>query len=303
MNLKKKANKLIVIGGPTASGKTSLAIELAQFFNTEILSADSRQCYRELNIGVAKPSVGELSQVPHHFINSHSIHEEVTAGTFMRYGLKVLKAVFEHRNIAICVGGTGLYINALCNGLDEIPPVDKDIKKEVEASYEQHGLEWLRHQLQKVDQASYKTIDAQNPMRLLRALIFFKSHQQSIQDFKGKLADQRPFDISYYAIQMNRELLYQRINGRVDKMMEQGLQDEVKSLKEFKSCKALQTVGYKELFSYFDNEMSQKEAIEKIKQHTRNYAKRQNTWFKNQGDFMLGTAVEIMKEVKSTNCR
>lgn len=293
-------NRLIVIGGPTASGKTTLAIKLAQQFNTKIISADSRQCYKELNIGVAKPSKVELEAAQHYFIDSHSIHDEVTAGTFMRYGLDVLDKIFETNNTAICVGGTGLYIKALCEGLDKIPPVDKEVKASVEQEFEEKGLLWLQEELIKCDEAFYNQVDVANHMRLLRALIFYKSHKQSILNFTGAEKEKRNFEVEYYAIDMPREELYKRVNLRVDKMMQDGLLEEVTSLEEYQNIKALQTVGYKEMFAYLNGESSLKYAIEKVKQHTRNYAKRQVTWFKNQGDYNMLTADKIVISVKST---
>jgi len=298
-----KRNKLIVIGGPTASGKTSLAIEIAKHFQTEILSADSRQCYKELNIGVAKPSQEELQATKHHFINSHSIQEEVTAGTFMRYGLDTLENLFANKDVAICVGGTGLYINALCKGLDEIPTVSNAVKNEMEMEYKERGLEWLQKEVKHLDPFYYKSIDTQNPMRLLRGLIFFKSHNKSILQFKRKKIAPRPFDIEYYAIQMERDFLYKRINNRVEQMMSLGLLKEVENLKQYSAIKALQTVGYKELFQHLDGNMTLEKAVDKIKQHTRNYAKRQITWFKNQGEFQYLSAEKIESHLKSTNCR
>lgn len=291
--------KLIVIGGPTASGKTSLAIKIAQHFNTQILSADSRQCYRELNIGVAKPSDTELNVVPHHFINSHSIHEEVTAGSYERFGLETLENIFQKNDVAVCVGGTGLYIKALCEGMDDVPPVDKKISEQVEKEYEEKGLAWLQAETQKLDPAYFEKADNANFMRLLRALVFYKSHNQSILNFLGKGGAPRNFEIDYYAIDMPRPQLYDRINLRVEEMMKRGLLLEVKSLSPHKSIKALQTVGYKELFLYLDEVYTLEKAVEKIKQHTRNYAKRQITWFKNQGDFNFGTAESIWQEVKN----
>ncbi len=296
-----KQNKLIVIGGPTASGKTSLAISLAQHFNTEILSADSRQCYNELNIGVAKPSHEELNAATHHFINSHSIQDEVTAGTFMRYGLQKLEEIFAKKDTAICVGGTGLYINALCNGMDDIPAVDADIRNQIELEYKKQGLEWLQDELKKTDLEYYEAIDANNPMRLLRGLIFYKSHGQSILKFKSNKQIKRSFDIEYYAIHMERDILYKRINKRVDIMMNDGLLKEAEGLLKHSQMKALQTVGYKELFAHLSGDMLLEKAIDKIKQHTRNYAKRQLTWFKNQGDFTLLVADKIETHLKFTN--
>lgn len=302
MSLSQKAKKLIVIGGPTAVGKTSLSIELAQLFNTKILSADSRQCYQELDIGVAKPSKEELSSVHHYFINSHSIKKNVTAGDYERFGIKTLEEIFQESNTAICVGGTGLYLKALCEGLDEMPKVDLAVKEEVEAGYEQNGLNWLQNELKKNDAAFYESCDQNNYMRLMRALIFYKSTGDSLLKYQNRVAIERPFDIELYAVEMDRKLLYKRINFRVDMMMEAGLLDEVKSLQQYEDLKTLKTVGYNEMFAHLSGEMSLDKAIEKVKQHTRNYAKRQVTWFRNQGSYQILTAEEIFKKLESTTC-
>ncbi len=297
----KKNKKLIVIGGATASGKTALSLALAQQFQTAILSSDSRQCYKELDIGVAKPNKADLQLVQHYFINTHSIHEDVTAGTFERYGLIALQQIFDHHDVAICVGGTGLYLKALCEGLDDLPQVDTTIKKEIENHFDQKGLTWLQNALKEVDPLFYQQVDINNPMRLLRALSFYHTHQQSILSFQSNTAKQRNFDIVYYAIKIPRAALYERINQRVDEMIELGLLDEVKSLLQYQHLKALQTVGYKELFQYLNGEWSLAVAIDKIKQHTRNYAKRQITWFNNQGGYEMLSFHDIMRKFDIRN--
>lgn len=286
--------KLIIIGGPTASGKTSLAIQLAKYFNTEILSADSRQCYTELNIGVAKPTQVQLQEVCHHFINSHTIRDELSAGDFERFALRTLAILFEQHDHLICVGGTGLYLQALAEGLDSIPKVDMEIKQEIEDLYTKNGLLWLQGELHKADRNSFDSIDIHNPMRLMRALIFFRTHGTSIVNFRKGVQNERPFEIDYYAIKIEREELYQRINTRVDQMIQEGLLGEVERLTSFKHLSSLQTVGYKELFDYLDGKTSLEFAIEKIKQHTRNYAKRQITWFKNKGNYNFLSADDIL---------
>ncbi len=276
---------LIVIGGPTASGKTSLAIQLAQHYNTSILSADSRQCYREMTIGVAKPTQDELNTVPHYFINSHSIHDKVSAGEFERFGLNCLNSIFEKNKIAVCVGGTGLYIKAICEGIDEMPIIDKKIETQLNDEYAIKGLEWLQQELKSMDSSYYESIDQQNPMRLLRALIFIKSTGKSISSFQQKEKKHRPFNVLYFSLDLDRSCLYNRINQRVDLMISHGLLDEVKNLISFQELKCMHTVGYSELFQYLNQECTLEYAIDKIKQHSRNYAKRQVTWFKNQSNF------------------
>jgi tRNA dimethylallyltransferase len=276
---------LIVIGGPTASGKTSLAIQLAQHYNTSILSADSRQWYREMTIGVAKPTQDELNTVPHYFINSHSIHDKVSAGEFERFGLNCLNSIFEKNKIAVCVGGTGLYIKAICEGIDEMPIIDKKIETQLNDEYAIKGLEWLQQELKSMDSSYYESIDQQNPMRLLRALIFIKSTGKSISSFQQKEKKHRPFNVLYFSLDLDRSCLYNRINQRVDLMISHGLLDEVKNLISFQELKCMHTVGYSELFQYLNQECTLEYAIDKIKQHSRNYAKRQVTWFKNQSNF------------------
>ena len=276
---------LIVIGGPTAIGKTSVAIQLALHFGTEILSADSRQCYTELNIGVAKPSLDELQKVKHHFINSHSIHNEVSAGVYETYALNCLQSLFEKKDVVIAVGGTGLYLKALCEGIDPMPAVDKAIESEIEKKYNEYGISWLQEELKSKDPKGYSNIDQLNPHRMLRALSFAVSSGESISDYQKSTPKERPFSIVKFAMNMNREELYDRINQRVDIMMKEGLLDEVKSLRPHNHLKSLQTVGYSELFHFLNGENTLEFAVEKIKQHSRNYAKRQITWFKNQSDY------------------
>ena len=281
--------KLIVIGGPTACGKTDLAIQLALHFNTAILSADSRQCYRELSIGVAKPSNEQLLQVPHYFINSHSIAEHVNAGVYERYALDTLQILFKQHDVVICVGGTGLYIRALCQGVDDMPSVDEQIRQTITEQFQQLGLSWLQTEIQKADPDFYLTVDIANPNRLIRGLSFIQSIGQSILKFRTASAKKRDFDIEAYYINPPRELLYQRINQRVDAMIREGLENEVSSLQSFRQEKNLQTVGYQEWWPYFDQQQSREQVVQMIKQHTRHYAKRQLTWFRNDSMFRAFT--------------
>jgi tRNA dimethylallyltransferase len=271
---------VIVICGPTAVGKTSFAIQLAQKLNTEIISADSRQCYKELNIGVAKPSMEELQSVHHYFINSHSIDDDVNAGVFEQYALDAANTIFENHTTAVMVGGTGLYIKAFCEGIDEMPPVDKSIRQQVIDLYEANGIEYLQNELAQKDLEFWKTAEQQNPQRLMRALEVLLSTGKSIRTFQKGKQEERPFNIIKIGLELPREQLYNQINLRVDQMMEQGLLEEVKSLVAYKNVNALQTVGYKEIFEYMDGKINLAQAIDNIKTNTRHYAKRQLTWFK-----------------------
>lgn len=276
---------LIVLGGPTASGKTDIAIEVAKHFYTEILSADSRQCFKELSIGVAIPSDEQLREIKHHFIHSHSIHNEMSAGIFEQYGLSVLDSIFQKNDFAVCVGGTGLYLRALTKGIDKMPEINQNIEKEILYQYNKNGIEWLQQEIKIQDSLFYKKGEIQNPHRALRALIFKLSIGQSILNFQTQKDATRPFQIKYFALQLEREILYSRINKRVELMMASGLLAEVEPLLPFQHLKALQTVGYQEFFSFFNQNCTLEESIDKVKQHTRNYAKRQITWFKNQENY------------------
>lgn len=271
---------VIVVAGPTASGKTAFAIRLAKQLGAEIISADSRQCYKELNIGVARPSPEELNEVPHHFIASHSIAEEVTAALFAEYALQKVNELFAKSKVVVMVGGTGLYIKAFCEGLDAIPAIDKSIRERITTEYEQYGIEWLQQQVKEKDAAFFAEGEIQNPSRLMRALEVVEGTGQSVLTFRTGKTEQRDFDIIKLGIEIPKEELHQRINERVDKMMEAGLLDEVKGLVSYKQMNALQTVGYAELFDYLEGKISFSEAVELIKIHTRQYAKRQVTWFK-----------------------
>lgn len=270
----------IIISGPTAVGKTALAIQLAKHFGTDIISADSRQCFRELNIGVAKPSPHELEEVKHYFINSHSIHEEVNAASFESYALAAVSEIFHKKDVAVMVGGTGLYIRSFVNGIDPVSETDPIIRAQIIRDYETKGLEWLQQQLQAHDPLFYSKGEMQNPQRMMRALEVKRSTGKSIFEFHTKPRQQRDFKIIPIGLDIPREQLYRRINQRVDMMMETGLLSEVESLLPYKSLNALQTVGYRELFEYFTGSISLADAVEKIKTNTRHYAKRQLTWFR-----------------------
>lgn len=275
-----QTNTIVVIVGPTAVGKTAFAIEVAKHFETQIVSADSRQCFKELNIGVAKPSIHELNEVKHYFINSHSINEEVNAGTFEQYALTACNTIFSKNNIAVMVGGTGLYIKAFCEGMDDMPKVDEAIRKNISQNYEAHGLSWLQNELKEKDAPFWESAEQQNPQRLMRALEILYATGKSITTYRQNIKVERPFDIVKIGLELPREVLINRINDRVDVMIQDGLVEEVQALIEYRNMNALQTVGYKELFDYFDGKCSLAQAINQIKINTRQYAKRQMTWFK-----------------------
>jgi tRNA dimethylallyltransferase len=274
--------QLIVIGGPTASGKTALAIRLAQHFSTEILSADSRQFYREMTIGTAKPTATELALVKHYFINNLSIHDNYSVGDFEKDAIVVLEKLFETKDVVIMVGGTGLYIKAVCEGLDVFPNTPLSIRHDFEALMAENGLEYLQNLLKEVDLEYYNEVDIDNPKRVIRALSVWRSSGQPFSSFRKGALVQRCFTPQYICLDVQRPLLYERINTRVDTMVKEGLVAEAKELHIFKHLNALQTVGYSEFFDYFKGTLSLSEAIDKIKQHTRNYAKRQVTWFKKE---------------------
>ncbi len=278
MNNHKKT--VIVIAGPTASGKTSLAVKLAAHFNTEIISADSRQCYKELNIGVAKPTAEELHKIKHHFISSHSIHENVTAQTFEQYALNAANEIFTKNNTAVMAGGTGLYIKAFCEGLDDIPAVDETVRKMIVDNYNSQGLQWLQDEVKNKDPEFWNIAEQQNPQRLMRALEVLLSTGKSITIYRKKEMVQRPFNIIKIGIDISKEQLHQNINTRVDEMMQNGLTEEVKLILPFKNLNALFTVGYRELFEYFEGICTLDKAVSNIKINTRHYAKRQMTWFR-----------------------
>ena len=272
---------VIIIVGPTAVGKTAAAIRLAQKLGTKIISADSRQCYRELDIGVAKPTPQELEAVQHYFINSHSITEEVNAATFEELALQWTAEIFQKTPVAVMVGGTGLYIRAFTNGLDAIPPVDQSIRAHIRDHYEEHGLAWLQSEIQKYDPEYYNKGEMLNPQRLMRALEVRMSTGQSILSFQNREPRERPFQIRTIGLNLPREQLNQRIHARVDQMMKDGLLAEAERLLPYRQHNALQTVGYKELFHYFDEggKETLDQAVTAIKTNTRQYAKRQLTWF------------------------
>lgn len=274
-----------MIAGPTAVGKTALAIELAKHYQSIILSADSRQFYKELNIGTAKPTDQQLSEAPHFFVNTKNIEELYGAGHFEKDVLKILEEQFKEHAVVFMVGGSGLYIDAVLNGVDDFSEVPSEIRSALNQKFEDRGLSWLQEELEKKDPVYFQSVDKNNPQRLIRALEVIEYTDLPYSGFLNKKENERTFTAIKILIHLDRAELYQLINDRVDQMMKEGLLEEVKQLTDKKHLNALKTVGYKELYSHLDGELSLKEAIDKIKQHTRNYAKRQITWFKNKDEF------------------
>jgi len=292
---------VIIVCGPTAVGKTSVAISLAKHFHTEIISADSRQCFKELNIGVARPSEEELKEVPHHFIASHSVNEDINAAFFEQYALQKVNELFRKHDLVIMVGGTGLYIKAFSDGLDEIPAVDEAIRKKIIADYDKKGMEWLQNEIKEKDTQFYAVGEIRNPQRLMRALEVIESTGRSILDFRKNNKTTRDFNIIKIGLELPKEELHQNIDSRVDKMIAQGLVEEVRSLLHCKNLNALQTVGYSEIFEYLEGKMSLESAIDEIKKNTRQYAKRQMTWFRKDKEikwFSPKNADEIFNYAK-----
>lgn len=277
-------NTLWVVLGPTAIGKTALGIQIAQQLNTEIVSCDSRQFFKEMCIGTAVPSEDELATVPHHLIQHKSIHQAYSVGAFEQEALEKLAEIFQTKKHAVLVGGSGLYIDALCKGLDNFPTIKPKLKEELRANYNSKGLAWLQKEVQQHDPEYYQVVDTKNAHRLLRCLEVCLQSQQTFTSFRKQSTNKRPFNIQYIGLQMPREQLYQRINQRVDIMMQEGLLDEVKTLLPHQHLNALQTVGYRELFAYLNGEHCLEKATELIKQNTRRFAKRQRTWLKRYTD-------------------
>ena len=276
---------LIVIAGPTASGKTAFSIELAKALNTVILSADSRQFYKEMSIGTAAPTEEELSQVKHYFVHHISIEDKYDVADYERDALQLLEELFKTHDTVIMTGGSGLFIDAVCNGIDAMPDVQPEIREKVQKIYDEGGLKALQDEVQRLDPKYFATVDQQNPRRLQRALEVCYQTGQPFSSFRSGNTVQRDFDIKKYALLWDRQALIERIDKRVDMMMEQGLLEEAKALYPKRHLNALNTVGYKELFAYFDGQCTLKEAVEQIKIHTRQYAKRQMTWLRKDTSY------------------
>ena len=281
MTASQQNKRLIVIAGPTAVGKTELTIRLAQYFETEIISCDSRQLYTELKIGVARPSDKELKAAKHHFIASHSIHDEYNAGKYAREVNELLKKLFTQHDVVIMTGGTGLYIKAATEGLDLLPTKNEKLREQLNYILETEGLAALKSVAKSMDLVDTE-LDFDNPVRLMRAIEIKEGESNPTEAVKVP-----KYETTYLYLDRDRDELYSRINKRVDTMLAMGLEDEARTVHDYKDLNALHTVGYKEMFSYFDGEWTYEHTVEKIKQHTRNYAKRQLTWFRNQGNYTM----------------
>lgn len=271
---------LIVVQGPTGIGKSKLSIQLATYYHTEIVSADSRQLFKELSIGTAVPTNEELNQIQHHLIQTHSIHENYNASRFETEALDIINGLFTKHDILILAGGSMLYVDAICKGIDFQPDVDPEIRNQLTNDFETNGIEYLRLKLKKLDPEYYQQVDLMNPKRLIRALEVCLMTGKPYSSFRTETTKDRPFQILKIGLNMDRKKLYQRINQRVDKMMESGLEKEAEMIYPYRKLNSLNTVGYKELFSYFDGEISKEKAIELIKRNTRHYARKQLTWLR-----------------------
>lgn len=289
---------LVCVLGATASGKTALAIQLAQHFNTHILSADSRQLYKGLDIGTAKATPSEQAQAPHHFIDTLDITQPYNAGQFERDALALLDDLFKTHQVVILAGGTGLYVQALLQGLDEFPDIPEALRQQVRDDFAEHGLVWLQQELQQLDPSFYQIVDTQNPVRLMRALEVCRATGQPYSSFRSGVGKERDFIPILIGLEWPREELYARIDQRVDLMLEQGLIEEAKRFHPHKAHQALQTVGYEELFAHFEGDYDLEEATRLIKRNTRHYAKRQMTWLKKMKGVNWVTPDKISGVVK-----
>ena len=277
---------LLAVVGPTAIGKTSWSLQLAKHYNTEILSTDSRQFYREMTIGTAAPTASELNSVPHHFIHHLSIFEPWSVGDFEREALGLLAKLFKKHNMVLAVGGSGLYLKALTEGLDDFPETKPGTREKLNKTYETEGIEALQQELLKYDPQYYNIVDTKNPHRLIRALEVYYSSGKPYSSYLNQEKKQRPFRTIYLGLNAERTQLYKRIEKRVDQMMERGLLSEVEKLYEHRNLSSLQTVGYQELFEYLDGNWDLQKAVEEIKKNTRRYAKRQMTWFRKNKEII-----------------
>jgi tRNA dimethylallyltransferase len=275
---------LIVITGPTASGKTAIGVKLAKHFNSEVISADSRQFYKQLKIGTARPQTVELESVPHHFLGFLDLKENFSAGKFASVAQKLTDELFKKHDVLFVVGGSGLYIDALIYGIDDIPKIDPEIREEINNKWKKHGLVYLKDKLKKIDPFYYQQIDNQNPMRLIRAIEVFKQTGKSLSFFQKNKNKTPRYKTIFIGLDWERQTLYERINQRVDTMLKDGLVKEVKSLYKYRKLNALQTVGYSETFEYLDGEIELETAIDLIKRNSRRYAKRQLTWLRRNSE-------------------
>ena len=292
-------NTLIYIAGPTGVGKTKLSLELAKCIDTEIISCDSRQFYKEMNIGTAVPTTKELKEVRHHFIHNKSIKDIYTVVDFEKEAIKKLNLLFKKKETIIMVGGSGMYADALMFGMDEFPEVPKEIRNQINVFYKSHGLKGLQELLRDKDPKYYTRVDINNPVRLIRALEVCLTSKKPFSSFLGKYREPRDFISKIFILECPRKILYEKINSRVDQMMTSGLENEVRKLIDFKELSTLKTVGYKELFPYFQDKKSLEDAILEIKKNSRRYAKRQITWFKKYDNSFIISSDTAAEEILS----
>ena len=288
-----QAKKLIVLVGPTAVGKTEVSLRLAEHFRTEIISADSRQIYKELEIGTAKPTPDELSRVTHHFINTHTLEQAYDAGAYGREALALIHTLFKKHTALILCGGSGLYIKAVLEGFDEMPEIPIGIRDQIVAEYELKGLSWLQQTVKEIDPDYFEQVDINNPQRLVRALELFKASGQRVSQLRVKEKRSHDFQIIKIGLELDRDKLYTRIDTRMDAMIEKGLFNEAEHFFPNRNLNALQTVGYREIFDYIEGKFDKEEAIRLLKRNTRRYAKRQLTWFKKDSDVMWVQADQV----------
>jgi tRNA dimethylallyltransferase len=289
---------LIIITGPTAIGKTRVAIETANFFNTEIVSADSRQIYRELNIGTAVPSKAELNSIKHHFVHSHSIQDTYNASRFETEAMELLEDLFKKYDVVVLTGGSMLYIDAICKGIDTMPDVDPELRQNLKNSLKENGIESLRVQLKKLDPDYYRQVDLKNPARIVHALEICLMTGRPYSSFRTSPNKERPFSILKIGLNCNRAELHHRINQRVDKMVEAGLEEEAHGVYPLKHLNSLNTVGYREFFAHFNGEITKEKAIELIKRNSRRYARKQLTWFRKDAEMNWFTPQDSAKIIK-----
>ncbi|GAA5037419.1 tRNA dimethylallyltransferase 1 [Marivirga lumbricoides] len=297
------SKRIIVLAGPTAVGKTALSVKLAKYFNTEILSADSRQFYKETNIGTAKPTAEEMQEVPHYFINTLSIRDEYNVGQFEKDALNVLDDLFKTKEVVIVVGGSGLYVKALCEGIDEMPAIPSAIREKLNRDFTEKGIGYLQQQVALVDPDYYKIVDQNNPQRLIRVLELYQTTGKNMSFYREQSREvKRPFAITKIGLERPREILYERIDRRMDQMIDEGLFEEAEQLLPFKDLNALQTVGYSEIFNFLEGQYDREETVRLLKRNSRRYAKRQLTWFKKDQQFQWfhpNQEAEIIKAIEN----
>jgi tRNA dimethylallyltransferase len=294
---------VVIILGPTAIGKTSLSISIANHYKTEIISADSRQIFKELSIGTAIPDSQQLNTVKHHMVQNHSIHEYYNASNFEIEALECCNSIFAKKEIIVMTGGSMLYIDTFCNGIDDLPTIDPEIRQNVINTFEQEGIESIRHELKKIDPEYYQLVDLKNYKRILHALEVYYMTGKKYSSFRRNTKKERDFDIIKIGLNMDRKSLHARINNRVDKMMNDGLLQEARNLIDFKHLNSLNTVGYKELFDFFDEKISLNEAIDLIKRNTRRYARKQLTWFNRDTDICWFSPDQIEEIIQYIDSR